>query len=312
MKKFRTEKIIFFKTKNSQKTNLNKPLAKPKEIPVNRVIHFKKKLFSRKFTIKKIKYFKVKRYDDKIENKKKTQNEGNWTLKEHIQFLQALDKYGIKWKKISKIIRTRTADQIRSHSQKFFRKLKKCKVIELGINFTSENIQTIKDMLEHIKSVNKDFNVATIFLYLSEICVKDKNSKRPKKNINININDILSDDINNSNINNMDDNNDIYKDGNKKSVIDKEESINKQIINNEVITTNDLVNSLIQDYVNNIIVANFINNIYWQNIYYNNLNVYNNYLNNYYSNNSKINKFIINYHLNNLEFSCNQNIKENF
>ena len=53
MKKFRTEKIIIFKTKNLQKTNLNKPLTKAKEISVNKIIRFKKNYFRQNLLPKK-------------------------------------------------------------------------------------------------------------------------------------------------------------------------------------------------------------------------------------------------------------------
>ena len=193
----------------------------------------------------------------------KIQKEGKWTLNEHIKYLQALDKYGINWEKISKIIQTRTTAQIRSHSQKFFKKLKKCKFTELGINFTSENIHNIKDMIEHIKSVNKDFNVATVFFYLSEICTKDKNPKEQKKNINININinKILNECVNKKNVN---DNIDLYKNENKDNIIDKDENITQQInINN----FNPINNFIPINNYNPIINYNIINNNIMNNLY---------------------------------------------
>ena len=45
---------------------------------------------------------------------------------------------------------------------------------ELGIDFTSENINNINDMISHIKSVNKDYNIITVFLYLSEQSYQEK------------------------------------------------------------------------------------------------------------------------------------------
>ena len=70
------------------------------------------------------------------------------TLKEHIQFLRALAQYGENWKKF--FIPSRTFKQIRSHAQKFFKKMKMCEHKELGIDFTSKNIKNINDMINHI------------------------------------------------------------------------------------------------------------------------------------------------------------------
>ena len=51
-------------------------------------------------------------------------------------------------------------------------------------------------MIRHVKSVNKDYNIVMVFLYLSEKCSFDKNSQNIYEvNINININNILNDEI---------------------------------------------------------------------------------------------------------------------
>jgi len=50
---------------------------------------------------------------------------GTWTKEEHSLFLKGLAEIGAsKWKEISKSIPTRTADQTRSHAQKYFRTLR--------------------------------------------------------------------------------------------------------------------------------------------------------------------------------------------
>jgi len=48
---------------------------------------------------------------------------GRWTTEEHDEFLKCLDIYGREWKKVAERITTRTAAQIRSHAQKYFKKL---------------------------------------------------------------------------------------------------------------------------------------------------------------------------------------------
>lgn len=50
---------------------------------------------------------------------------GKWTEDEHKLFLEALEKYGNCWKLVEQFIGTRSCAQIRSHAQKYFRKLRK-------------------------------------------------------------------------------------------------------------------------------------------------------------------------------------------
>ncbi|KAJ1451870.1 hypothetical protein M885DRAFT_528555 [Pelagophyceae sp. CCMP2097] len=47
---------------------------------------------------------------------------GRWTAFEHDEFLRCLAIYGREWKKVEACIKTRTAAQIRSHAQKYFKK----------------------------------------------------------------------------------------------------------------------------------------------------------------------------------------------
>ena len=55
------------------------------------------------------------------------ENTGRWTCEEHVLFLKGLEMHGKGWKKIAKLIKTRTVVQIRTHAQKYFQKLAKAK-----------------------------------------------------------------------------------------------------------------------------------------------------------------------------------------
>ena len=105
-----------------------------------------------KFLTKKLITFRVdnntkNNYPKKIKDSKN----GRWTLKEHIEFLNGIAKYGNNLSKIK--INSRNSEQLRSHAQKFFKKLKKVNDEQLGINFTPKYIKKLKDMIIHIKAI---------------------------------------------------------------------------------------------------------------------------------------------------------------
>lgn len=122
---------------------------------------------------KKTIHFKVEKFPNAKKYSKKSfkdnLNEGRWSYSEHLKFIRALSKDGPNWKKISETFNYRTLSQIRSHAQKFFQRLKRCKNNELGIDFTTNSIKSFKDMINHIKSVNINNDINNIFLYLSDI-----------------------------------------------------------------------------------------------------------------------------------------------
>ena len=318
MKVFKTEKIIYLNdnTKYIPKIESDKILSKSIESSKDKFISVKEKS-PQKFLNKKVRHFRIYKYDSVLEGQTNKPKEGKWTFKEHIQYLQALEKFGINWKEISKLIPSRTPDQIRSHSQKFYKKLKQCKDIELGIDFTSRHINNVNDMIAHIKSVNKDYNIVNVFLYLSEKCYPNKNSQKENKEnkANININNIIDETININNNNNS--NNYLFTNDIKENIIDKGNNINKQIINNNFINTpinNIYINNvnylncsnnfdpLILLNLNNSISLNNINNgILLQNVNTNNYDIMNEcYINNINNINNNYKKAI-----NNFEFSGN-------
>ena len=62
---------------------------------------------------------------EKSENNTDKYQIGRWTKEEHEKFIEGILSYGNEWKKVQKIIKTRSSTQARSHAQKYFLKLKK-------------------------------------------------------------------------------------------------------------------------------------------------------------------------------------------
>ena len=195
-------------------------------------------------------------------------------MKEHLQFLEGLEKYGIKWKKVNTLIKTRTTTQIRSHAQKFFLRLKRVKDEQLGIDFTTNNIDNIKEMINHIKSVNSDYDIVKVLLYLSE---KYYANKKEEKNINKK-NELNSNNEINSNFyeNNMNIDNNLTNDINNNLILaNANPEINdyQTVIDNNF--NNNIKNSILMsnfNFINNIFISNYINKINMMN---NNVNVIN-------------------------------------
>ena len=77
-------------------------------------------------------------------------------------------------------IKDRTYNQIISHSQKFFLRLKRYKDDNLGLDFTSKNIQNLKAILKIIKENEINLNMYNKLLYIiSEKISFGKKVKRP-------------------------------------------------------------------------------------------------------------------------------------
>ena len=82
-------------------------------------------------------------------------NNGRWSDEEHKKFLEGILEYGNEWKKVQKIIKTRSSTQARSHAQKFFLKIKK------NLNDSNNNLNIdFNEMIKYIVSVlkNNQFN----------------------------------------------------------------------------------------------------------------------------------------------------------
>ena len=172
-------------------------------------------------------------------------SEGRWSYVEQIKFIEGLSKDGTNWKKIKETINTRTLPQIRSHAQKFFKRLKRCKNDKLGIDFTSISIRSIKDMINHIKSVNSNYDINNIFLYLCDSQQKNTDEIKDinlfKKNDDINILNINPQNNNNIDLNNL----------------------NNILLVQSLNNMNNTLNAFILNYLSkSIIINNLINRLY--------------------------------------------------
>jgi len=250
-----------------------------------------------KFIIKK--ECNTKNYDIFISNK------GRWSKEEHEKFLEGIALYGINWKKINPLIKTRTSQQVRSHAQKFYQKMKLCKDEILGIDFTLNSVCNIRDMINQIKNNNINYNIINIFKYLAD---KYDNHENPRKYNNtlkkselINQFNIINLKEDNSKIN---DNNFLLNHNNNFNKIKKMKET-KNINDNEF---NDIIKIANQNNVfnilQNLLIMNY-NSIVFNSLYPNNL-----YLSNYDIINS-VNKLLINYFISNSELNISNIIKEN-
>ena len=91
----------------------------------------------------------------------------NWTEEEYDKFLEGIILYGKDWKRIKTMIKNKKKSQIKSLAKKFYTKLKLVKDENIGIDFTSDSINNIKDMINEIKKSNCNFIILNVLKYLS-------------------------------------------------------------------------------------------------------------------------------------------------
>ena len=190
----------------------------------------------------KKKLFKVEKELNELEEDKKKKpikfvvsnfQLGHWSIEEHKRFIRGIVKYGKNWERVKNEVQTRSDIQIRSHAQKFYKKLKKCKNEQLGIDFTLDTIHNFKDMIDHVNSVNNNYDMKKIFLYLPGLC-KIKETTNPDSE---------------DEENNYDKYDDLFNET-KKEIIKKD-------INSFPLPQIQNIN----DTINNILFINYINNI---------------------------------------------------
>ena len=273
MNPFNTKKNINLKTNKEPESKIENI---PSKINLNSS-ETNKDLKPTKFLTIKIVPFRINNNKNKNKNddskKNKDSKNGRWTLKEHIEFLNGIAKYGNDLSKIK--INTRNSNQIRSHAQKFFKKLKKVNDEQLGINFTPNYIKTFKDMVNHIKFVNHNYDIANVFLYLSE--------KYEKKKVKLNYKKIY--------INHNQENNGL--------LLNEEKNDNVEISINNIghYVCNDIkLDNINMNLINNFVAYSFINIVLINNINEQLKNVLFllNYIKNYYIERKLINNKDIN------------------
>ena len=277
--------MVKFKTK---KLKPKQKIAKPK-IKVEPKIEEepkieKKNIFFIYHDVKKKNRFKLEKESDQEDQKKKrvkfvvsNLELGRWSYEEHKRFVRSIVKYPNDWVKITKEVKTRSDVQIRSHSQKFFKKLKKCRSDQLGIDFTSDTIQSIKDMIDHVNSVNNNYDIIKIFLHLPKLCEIRETIKYDSEDEEINF-DKYENDL-------------IYKNKNKKNTksppqiqnINENFNLNNILFINFINSINNNVNSFILNYIVN---QNGVNNGFNP--------ILSNYIENFHNNNNNLSYYILN------------------
>ena len=268
---FKTERIILFKAKKAGKQNNNvnnKLLFQTQAYFANCKSKNNKELLQKMLLNPKFYPFRVYNYEN---NTFKPAITGRWKFKEHMQFLEGLDKYGVNWKKIYPLIKTRTCDQIRSHAQKFFLKLKQVKDEQLGIDFTSDNINSIRDMINNIRSINSDYDLIKVFLYLSEkyvVMKKDKKQIKHKKELTFEIDKNSDTDNNIKDEKNINNNDIIINNTNQDMNISSGSNTFNNNNNMSISNNNFMSNIFIPNYFNdNFFFMNYINNKAIVNVY---------------------------------------------
>ena len=115
----------------------------------------------------------------------KGKNEGRWSYEENIKFIKAYVNFGKNYRLSQKYIGTRNRIQIRTHAQKFFKKLKKLK--NNDFDFSKDNIKNLSDIFKLIGAKNKnnidkkEYIINTL-ISLCETIKKNEDNYLNKKN----------------------------------------------------------------------------------------------------------------------------------
>ena len=105
--------------------------------------------------------------DDEYITSNSSFNSGRWSEEEHQKFIEGILEYGNEWKKVQKIIKTRSSTQARSHAQKFFLRIKKS-IFEISKN-PNEEIKIGND---------KNIDTEIILNYVIDIISNEKKTRK--------------------------------------------------------------------------------------------------------------------------------------
>ena len=159
-----------------------------------------------------IKTNKVKLFNITRDNyPKQNLNKGRWSYDEHIKFITALVNFGKKYTLIQEYISSRSYIQIKSHAQKYFKKLKRIKNNEY--DFSSNKIKDLFDIFDIIENNNKTKMNNKEYIINTLINLNNERSTQNKINENKNKDKLYSNNnlaINNQNKIGLDINN-IFK-----------------------------------------------------------------------------------------------------
>ncbi len=105
-------------------------------------------------------------------------NQGRWNTEEHKKFIMGILEYGNDWKKVQKLIKTRSSTQARSHAQKFFLRIKN----DLNLNVNKNVLFNEKKNL----GINDNFSIKFFFDLLnnfdkSKSCLKETKLNQEQK-----------------------------------------------------------------------------------------------------------------------------------
>ena len=217
-------------------------------------------------------------------------NEGRWTFDEHIKFIKAFVCFGKKYKFYKNYLSTRNNNQIRSHAQKFFMRLKSIK--NDVYDFTKDNINSLSDIINIIGANNKTNIDKKRYIINTLISLSENNKYKydinnPRKNKKITSEFLLLENKNEIKMENDDNSKNKQFNEVEYIIIERKEknkditNTNSNLVKDENITEKE-VNSEIAD-INNIANKEQIKEIIDGNIDIINkgLNYYNNYSNIY-------------------------------
>ena len=119
------------------------------------------------------------------ENKEKKSkfNNGRWSEEEHKKFLEGILEYGNEWKKVQKVIKTRSSTQARSHAQKFFLRIKKNLCSKNQNNEIKNDVNVNeKNSSNYLINDNEKFSIKYFFELLNGNDKKEKDKNKVNNN----------------------------------------------------------------------------------------------------------------------------------